>query len=114
MSFLREAIRIINGYMQDKNLDFELQSRVRKYLEYVMNKDVNDDQENDILGKLNKALKNEVILHSRGRTLGENPLFRENFSKESQEELSLRVRMLTVGPEEILYRVILILNKCFF
>lgn len=91
--------------MQDKNIDFELQSRVRKYLEYVIKKDVNDDQENEILGKLNKALRNEVILQSRGTTLYQSPLFKDNFSKNTLDSLSLKLKRMTVGPEEILYKV---------
>ena len=94
--------------MQDKNISFELQIRVRKYLEYVMKKDVNDDQENEILGKLNKALKNEVILQSRGKILAQNCLFKDNFSKNTIDALSLKLRKLTVGPEEIVYKVYLI------
>jgi hypothetical protein len=92
--------------MQDKNINFELQSRVRKYLEYVMKKDVNDEQENEILGKLNKALKNEVILQSRGKLLAQNSLFKDNFSKNSIDALSLKLKKLTIGPEEIVYKVI--------
>ena len=91
--------------MQDKNIDFELQSRVRKYLEYVLKKDVNDDQENEILGKLNKALRTEVILQSRGTTLYQSPLFKDNFSKNTLDSLSLKLKRMTVGPDEILYKV---------
>ena len=91
--------------MRNKNINFELQSRVRKYLEFVMKKDINDEQENEILNKLNKSLKNEVILHSRGKTFFQNSLFTNHFSVQTLENLSLYIRKLTISPEELVYKV---------
>ena len=91
--------------MQNKNVSFELQSRVRKYLNYVMKKDVNAEQEKDILEKLNKSLKNEVKLQSQGRILFQIPFFHRNFSNQTIEKLSLTLKQLTLSPEEFLYKV---------
>ena len=91
--------------MQNQNVNFELQSRVRKYLEYVMKKNINDEQENLILDKLNRSLKEEVILQARGKILCQNSLFSNHFSVQTLENLSLCLRKLTFSPEELVYKV---------
>ena len=66
---------MINQYMNNKNINFELQGRVRKYLEYIMHKETNSERENEILNKLTHALKRELILESNGKYLYQTPLF---------------------------------------
>lgn len=91
--------------MQNKNMSFELQSHVRKYLEFVMKKDINYEQEQEILNKLNKSLKNEVILQSKGKILLQNPFFSKNFSIEVIEALAPCLKKFTTCPEEFVYKV---------
>ena len=104
----KETIRIINGYMNKQNLNFELQSRVRKYLEYTLNHESNMDSENEILNKLTKSLKKEVLMESYGKYINELPFFNDNFSNETKEKIVLALRSLTFSPEEYIYQVILL------
>lgn len=109
----RETVRVINSYMKKKNLDFELQSRVRRYLEYTMKNESNLEEEQKILLKLTKSLKNEVLLESFGKYIENIPFFKNNFSKETIENIVLSLKELRFSPEEFIYRVISIFNSNF-
>ena len=91
--------------MRHNNIDFELQGRVRKYLEYIMNKETNHKKEEEILDKLTKALKKEVILEANGKYLYQIPFFSRNFSAELIEQLAFTIKQVRYSPEEYIYHV---------
>ena len=93
--------------MNSKNINFELQGRVRKYLEYIMHKETNIEKENEILNKLTMALKREVILESNGKLIYEIPLFNKNFSAKTLEQLAFSLKQIRYSPEEYIYHVFL-------
>ena len=100
--------------MKKQNLDFELQSRVRRYLEYTMKNESNLEEEQKILLKLTKSLKNEVLMESFGKYIENIPFFKINFSKETIGNIVLSLKELRFSPEEFIYRVnllIKIINK---
>jgi len=92
--------------MNNYDVNFELQSRVRKYLEYTLKNETNSsDGENIILNKLNKSLKNELLMESVGKFLKEIPFFNENFSALAIQRCVTSMRKLQLSPEEFLYHV---------
>ena len=91
--------------MKKQNLDFELQSRVRRYLEYTMKNESNLEEEQKILLKLTKSLKNEVLMESFGKYIENIPFFKNNFSKETIGNIVLSLKELRFSPEEFIYRV---------
>lgn len=105
---IRETISVINQFMKKKNIDFELQGRVRKYLEYTMDKERNSDKEIEILNKLTASLKKELLLQSHGNILTKIPLFTKNFSANTVQSLSFCMKKVKFSPEEYIYKVHLI------
>lgn len=91
--------------MTNHKVSFELQSRVRKYLEYTMNHTANMKEEKLILDKLNKSLKDELLIESLGRIIKAVPFFKDNFSEDSLENLVFALRKRQLSPEEFLYKV---------
>lgn len=91
--------------MKERNIDFELQGRVRKYLEYMMHIDTNTAKENEILDKLTTALKREVVLSYKGKHLQEISIFEQNFSKSTLEELTFFIKKVRYSPEEFIFKV---------
>ena len=87
------------------NLDFELQSRVRRYLEYTMINESNFDGETMILNSLTKSLKNEVVLQCYGKFINTIPFFSNNFSSSTREKIILSLKESRLSPEEFLYHV---------
>ena len=93
--------------MGKNNLNFELKSRVRRYLEFKMQNESNLDVYacQEILQKLNKNLRDEVLLESVGKYIENIPFFSQNFSKETNRKLAFSLRELSFSPEEIIFKV---------
>lgn len=91
--------------MKEKNINFELQGKVRKYLEYLMHSETDTKKENEVLNVLTTSLKRELILESNGKYINDIPLLKENFSKNTLEELAFYVNELKLSPEEFIYHV---------
>ena len=92
--------------MTNYKVDFELQSRVRKYLEYTLKNQTNSEAELIILKKLNKSLKKELLMESIGKLIKEIPFFKNNLSENSIEKLTFSLKKIELTPEEFLYTVI--------
>jgi predicted transcriptional regulator len=114
--FIRENLSVINNLMQRNNVAFELQGRVRKYLEYISHQESNPEKEAEILNKLTNTLRKEVVLAVNAKHLFTLPFFSQNFSAETLEELSHCLRKVRFSPEEFIYQVIflIILTILFF
>ena len=94
--------------MRKNNLNFELKSRVRRYLEYKKENENNLDVKacNEIFNKLNKSLRDEVHLESVGKYIENIPFFNRNFSKTTNKKLAFSLKELSFSPEEIIYKVL--------
>ena len=77
---------------------------MRKYLEFICKKKNNSKKESEIINKLNKALKKEVMLEAYGKILMTTK-FKDNLSKETLESLVFCMRPQTFSPEEYVYKV---------
>ena len=97
-------IRVINSYMKKNDLNFDVQSRVRRYLEYTMKNEDNEEGLMNILNKLTKSLKSEVLFDCYGKYIDENQLFKR-FSAKTKEKLILSISEVKFSPEEIIYQV---------
>ena len=66
----REQVVAVNRYMRKKNLPYELQFRVRRYLEYVWeNRKKNNMDEKQILNLLSEPLRDEIYDHIHGKII---------------------------------------------
>lgn len=92
--------------MNNYDVPFELQSRVRKYLEYNLKNESRSDCESSILNKLNNSLKKELMMESLGKFLKSVSFFRENFTDSSLEKFVFALKKLQLSPEEFLYKVV--------
>ena len=92
--------------MKSKNINFELQGRVRKYLEYIMHKEINNEKEKNILNRLTLALKKEVILESNGKFLFNTELFNKKFSSSTLQKLAFILKQSRYSPEEYIFHVL--------
>ena len=102
-------MRVINGYMTRYKVNFEIQSRVRKYIEYTLKNESNSEQENLILNKLNKSLKKELMMESMGKFIKEIPFFKDNFCSETIEKIVFSLKKVQLNPEDFLFNVLIIL-----
>jgi hypothetical protein len=92
--------------MKSKNIDFDLQTRARKYLEYVWNEEKeNEENEHEILGKLSQTIREEVLMQSHGKILKLYPILSKNFSEKSMRKLIHMIRPVRYSPKELIIEV---------
>lgn len=103
----------MNGYMNKKGISFELKGKVREYLEFIFKTTNYDKKEYEILQKLNKNLKNEVIMEAYGKFLMNMPKLKDNFTQKTLENLAFYMKSQTFSPEEYIYRVLIIFSSYF-
>lgn len=102
--------------MKKKNINFELQGKVRKYLEYMMHSESDVAKEEEILGFLTSALRKELVLESNGKYIYQTPIFTKNFSDKVLEKAAFCLKEVKYSPEEFIYHVffLLIIKKYSF
>jgi hypothetical protein len=67
--------------MRDKKISYDLQFRIKQYLEYYYRKQNTMDEEiGESISFLNLDLKNKLIFESNKIVLNESQIFRNNFS----------------------------------
>jgi len=99
-------IMVINGYLNKKNINFDLRMRIRKYLEYVWEEEItnNKAEENSIIDKLSSSLKEELLLETNGNILKGIPFFIYNFSEETLKKLIFKLMEVHYMPGDIIYQ----------
>jgi len=105
--FNRANIAVINKYMDKKHIDYNLQMKIREYLRFIWQEEStqNADIETEIINKLSKSLKSELIYESFGQILRNSPLFFANFSEKCLSELMYEIMEVRNIPEDLIFTV---------
>ena len=100
-------MRVINQYMEKKNIDYNLQMKIREYLRFIWQEEStqNAEMESDLINKLSKSLRSELVFESYGQVLMKSPLFFANFSEKCLTELMYEIKEVRHIPEDIIYKV---------
>jgi hypothetical protein len=100
-------VNVIDLYMRNKNIEKDLQVRVRKYLEYVWNEEKvqNTKAEEEILSKLSYKLREELLMQSYGKIFSAIPFFSKNFSDAAIRKLVLIIKQVRFFPKETIFEV---------
>lgn len=98
---------VINKYMEKKNIDYNLQMKIREYFRFIWQEEMtqNVETENEIIEKLSKSLKSELIFESYGQLLKKSPLFFANFTERFLGELMYEIKEVRNIPEDSIFKV---------
>ena len=93
--------------MRRKNINSELQTRIREYLNFLWKeeKTQNMEEENKIINTLSNSLKEELNLESFGFFLKNNPLFTKFFSETTLKKLVNVMVEIFATPDDIIFMV---------
>lgn len=87
--------------MQNKNIEFELKGKVRKYLNYLQEINTADIEiEKELISKLNPALREELLIQANGNILKNLPFFSKNFSEKTLIKLVFALKPNRYYPDE--------------
>ena len=103
----RTKMNVINKYMEKKNIDHNLQMKIREYLRFIWEEEStqNAELEAEIIEKLSKSLKSELTFESYGQIFQKYPLFFANFSEKCLTELMYKIKEVRNIPEDNIFTV---------
>jgi hypothetical protein len=101
----KKDIKIINGYMVKHNINSDLQTRVRKYFEYLWNEiqKQKTEEENQIINKLSDSLKEELLLEANGRLIKGLKMLALNFSDQALQKTVYILKEINFTPGDLIY-----------
>lgn len=86
--------------MNKRNISPHLQTKVRKYLEYMYTE--NKSNSSQIFAHLSKKLKEEVLIETYGQILKDNSFLSTNFSEGFLNKLCLKMKESNYAPGDLI------------
>ena len=107
-----DTLDVINAYMRRKNINPDLQTRVREYLNFTWReeKSQNVDEEAKVINSLSLSLKEELNLEAYGFFLKNNPLFTNFFSEVTLKKLVTVMKEIFLTPDDQIFQVIFFIH----
>ncbi|CAK67981.1 unnamed protein product (macronuclear) [Paramecium tetraurelia] len=96
------SVTLINTFMSKNKIQFDLQTRIRSYLEYIWQEEqeMNDDEVGSIVKKLSRHLQDELQYQLRGNILKNCKIVMKLFSEQFLKNLLQCMEELSFSPEE--------------
>ncbi|EAR83995.2 cation channel family protein (macronuclear) [Tetrahymena thermophila SB210] len=103
---LQERLSIIQKFMNRKNINSSLKSRVKFYLNFLASEQKNRDknEEDIVLGLLSNKLRNEIIEEINYKIINKYSLFMVNFQSKVIKEVVYLMEEIIVAPNEIIFK----------
>ena len=100
--FFSTQINSINRLMDRFKVNFSLQMRVRKYLEFAFweKKDRLSHEESNVLENLNRELQTKVLFETYGSIVQSIPSLVTNFSNQIVNKAAGALQVLHLAPNE--------------
>ncbi|CAD8081242.1 unnamed protein product [Paramecium primaurelia] len=96
------TVTLINTFMSKNKIQFDLQTRIRSYLEYIWQEEqeMNDDEVGSIVKKLSRHLQDELQYQLRGNILKNCKIIMKLFSEQLLKNLLQQMEELSFSPDE--------------
>lgn len=90
----------MNGYMNSKNVNKNLQYQIREYIDYFIREkqERDEDSEEKLINILSKDLKDQLLIESNKIVLKDAPIFKKNFSQEIIKRTVPIIKQIRVTP----------------
>ena len=98
-------INVINRFMNRKNINKDLQRRIREYLRFLWKEEntQNLEEEQKIIELLSGSLKEELYIDAYGSLLEQDPMFYVNFSEKTLKKIVSKIKEIRLFPEEKIF-----------
>ncbi|KAL4463535.1 hypothetical protein ABPG72_014938 [Tetrahymena utriculariae] len=93
-------------YLNRKNVNISLKSRIRHYLSFLAQeqKDRDKDAEDQIIASLSNKLREEITVEINSKILNKYNIFSSNFSQQTLDKLVFKMTEVLINPNEIIFR----------
>lgn len=103
----REKISNVKHYMNQKNLGKNIQTRVKNYIQYIIDsRALYRPDEEQFMDLLSQTLKDEIVSEVNGKILAGSRMFSVNFSRKAALNLAKFMKETFFAPEEVVFEVI--------
>ena len=101
----QKDLNIINEFMKQKIINFDLRMRVRKYLEYIWYEEKIEklEEQSRIIDKLSDSLKEELLLEANGAIIRDLKMFTFNFSEELLRNTIPLLKEVRYTPGDLIF-----------
>ena len=98
-------INVINRFMIRKNINKDLQRRIREYLRFLWKEEntQNLEEEGKIIEFLSSSLREELYIEAYGSLLLQDPLFFVNFSEKTLKKIVSKIKEIRLFPDEKIF-----------
>jgi hypothetical protein len=102
---IKKKMYTINNLMRIKNINIELQNKIRKHLEYSIKQQIkrNTAEENMIIEQLNPHLKQQLIIESNKIILQQCQVFKQNFSSSFLDDITHLIEEQAYSPDQNIF-----------
>ena len=102
---LSKELNVINEFMNEKNINFDLRMRVRNYLEYIFKEEKIEkvEEQGQIIKKLSDSIKEELLIEAHGSVIRDVKLFSLNFSEDTLRKTVLIMKEIRYTPGDIIF-----------
>ena len=91
--------------MQRKNIEFDLQNKIRQYINSIFDQNTNSlETENYLINKLNSTLKSELLFKANRNFLKSCSIF-SKFEQATLKKLTLAMKNIHYYPEDYIFQV---------
>ena len=109
MTFKRKKLNDVNFYLKKKNINNDLQIKIRNYVEYIHEEEINGYYKGKkLMENISSNLKKELAIDGFGKILKNISFLKNHFSEEFINKLCIEGNEATLVTNEIL--VIILLN----
>ena len=98
--------------MNGKNIEFDLQNKVRQYINDIYDNNFDSQEaETNVINKLDSSLKEELLFKANGKLLMNTPIFNK-LSLKTLRKMVYAMKKINFHADDIIFQV---LNKfrCF-
>ncbi|KAL4446018.1 hypothetical protein ABPG74_011010 [Tetrahymena malaccensis] len=101
----QKELRLINSYMETKNVNRELQTRIRNYLEYMHREErqLNLEETKGVIEKLSSQLKIELVKEVNIQYISVFHILHKIFSQKIQEKSLFIMNDIKFTPGEVIF-----------
>lgn len=101
----QKKLNIINEFMKQKKIYFDLRMRVIKYLEYIWYEEKIEkiEEQSKIIETLSDSLKEELLLEANGAIIRDLKMFTFNFSEELLRNMIPLLKEVRFTPGDLIF-----------
>ncbi|KAL4446458.1 hypothetical protein ABPG74_001199 [Tetrahymena malaccensis] len=102
---IKSNMYVINNYMKQRRISFQLQHKIRHYLEYYWNESEfsSTKQEQRIINQLSDNLKENLLIEANKVFILESPILKKHFSMQSLLQTISIAQEQKFTPQEVIY-----------